>query len=365
MTVTESRLREVLTELADEAQPVPLLHRLDRRMPAADRRRRLVITAVAAATAVVVAASAGLVWSWTTSMPQPAHQPVEVFELDTVRTTRPGRAWFVVTLAGSNHVAGNEIPAFVAPAGSGRAVLVPPSTARPTPFAQRLSADGTRLTRFTQTNLDPAAVEVLDLTTGEIRGEELGPALDGFVYAAELSPDNGTVAIYLDGQVRVVDVGTGAATTVHRQPIWDEFDSFSPGVGWSPEGTRLAVHDEADLLVLDRAGQLLQELVGTHLVNGSQSWSPDGESVIGYDVARAQFQIVPVDGGSRRELEPPAGAIRPLGWAGDRVVWLAGDPGDQRLLTADDDGADARTWLRFEVGDVPVESVTWSRDLSG
>jgi hypothetical protein len=102
-----------------------------------------------------------------------------------------------------------------------------------------------------------------------------------------------------------------------------------------------------------------------HLVNGSQSWSPDSRSILVYDGESKDFAVQPVDGGEQVVLTPPADAVRPLGWAGDRVVWLAGQPGSQRLVTAGTDSGAAETWVRFEVGDAPVESVTWSRALSG
>jgi len=153
---------------------------------------------------------------------------------------------------------------------------------------------------------------------------------------------------------------------VHRQPRWADSHNFAPGQGWSPDGRLLAVHDGADLLVMEAgSGEVQEVLADVHLVNGSQSWSPDGRDVLGYDPRTRTFEVVPVDGSEPRVVEPPDGTARPLGWSGDRVVWLAGEPGTQRLVVADADGGDAETWLRFEVGDLPVESVTWSRDLSG
>lgn len=61
----------------------------------------------------------------------------------------------------------------------------------------------------------------------------------------------------------------------------------------------------------------------------------------------------------------PRGALQPLGWAGERVVWLVGEAGSQMLVTTDQQGAGAEVWCRLDVGGVPVESVTWSHALSG
>ena len=320
MTITEARLRGLLQELAEDAQPAVLLGRLDRRAPAF-QRRRIVMVAVAAAAVVAVAVSTVLVQSRLSSMPQPADQPGEVLELGTTRTTQPGRAWFALTVAGANHAVGTEIPAFVVPADAGTAAVVPPSATRPTPFTQRLSADGTRLVRSRQTNVDPTPIEVLDLTNGEVLAVDLGPA--AYVYSAELSPDNESLAVYLDGEVRVVDLDTGAVTTVHRQPRFLDSHEFAPGQGWSPDGRRLVVHNEADLLVMDAGGELQEVLAGVHLVNGSQSWSPDGRSVLGYDQHANAFEVVPV-GGRRAAGARSARRCRPAARVGGGPRRLAG-----------------------------------------
>ena len=54
-----------------------------------------------------------------------------------------------------------------------------------------------------------------------------------------------------------------------------------------------------------------------------------------------------------------------MGWTGSRVVWLSGPPGAQSLLACDLDARDCRTWMRFDVGDVAVEGVTWSAAYAG
>ena len=54
-----------------------------------------------------------------------------------------------------------------------------------------------------------------------------------------------------------------------------------------------------------------------------------------------------------------------MGWAGSRVVWLSGQPGEQELVTTDMDGAAPQTWTRFDVGDLSVEDVEWSTDYAG
>lgn len=356
MTVTEARLRGLFQEMAEEAQPAAMLGRLDDRAPVARQRRRLVMAGVAAAALVAVAVSTAFVQSRLSAMPQPADRPPPVFELGNSESARPGTAWMAVTIG-----AQNEATVFVTPAGGGAVVSVPPSDGTAAGYlAQRLSPDGSHLVSVVDFFGIPSRVDVQDLRTGQV------VELDEWGYFAELAPDNRTVAVYLDGEVRLVDVATGAGTTVHWVPPYAAYDPIAPGLGWAPDGSRLAAHVADDLAIVDTQGTEQHLFTGVHLTNGSQSWSPDGRSLLVYDSNERSFAVQPVDDGDLVVLTAPSGGLRPLGWAGDRVVWLTGDPGSQqRLVAADVDGSDAETWVRFEVGTAPVESVTWSRALSG
>ena len=72
---------------------------------------------------------------------------------------------------------------------------------------------------------------------------------------------------------------------------------------------------------------------------------------------------------SRRDradvLRAPADAVRPLGWAGSRVVWLTGAAGAQRLVLADESAEHTRDLDALRRRRRRVESVTWSTDLTG
>lgn len=353
MTITEARLRGLLQEMAEEAQPVQLLTRLERRAPAA-QRRRIVVTALAVAAVALVAVSTAVVQARMTSMPQPAYEPPEVFELGTTTSTQPGTAWMAMQLIAP------DPSVYVTPAGGGATVAVPPRPGHEYVRSARLSPDGSHLVRVDLTDL-ANRIEVVNLGSGQVVVLEVG------AHRAELSPDNRTVAVVIEGRLDLVDVETGASRTVRELRAYDERDPDTrDGLGWAPDGARLATHDYAgNVAILDVDGREQAVLAGAQLVNGSQSWSPDGRSILVYDSNRRAFLVQSADGSGSTPLTRPADAVRPLGWAGDRIVWLAGEPGSQRLVTADVDGGDAETWLRFEVGDVPVESVTWSRDLSG
>lgn len=352
MTITEARLRTLLADMADEARPAVLLSPLDDRAQAF-RRRRMVMAVTVAVAVVAVAVSTVFVQSRLTSMPQPAYEPAEVFELGTTSPTQPGAARVAVSVP-------DDGTAYLALA-TGASVAVPPRDGHPWLQPRRLSPDGTHLVSIDNTQAENQ-VEVLNLVTGQYRD------LDVVGYFAEVSPDNRTVAVILDAEVQVVDIATGAAVpVVPVTPYQDGVqEAVSFALGWSPDGTRLALSDSGDLVIVDRDGAERATFGGTSLVNGSQSWSPDGRSLLVYDGIEGRFAVQPDGAGELATLTAPADAVRPMGWAGDRIVWLAGAPGaPQRLLTADIDGGEVETWMQFDVGDVPVESVTWSRDFSG
>ena len=125
------------------------------------------------------------------------------------------------------------------------------------------------------------------------------------------------------------------------------------------------MRDGPDTLVLDRHGNVRARLPYTSMVNGSQSRTPDSRSLLVYDKQGPTFSVRHLDGSAPTVLRVPADAVRPLGWAGSRIVWLTGAPGAQRLVLADEESQHAETWMRFDVGAVPVEGVTWSTDLTG
>ena len=87
-------------------------------------------------------------------------------------------------------------------------------------------------------------------------------------------------------------------------------------LGWSPDGSLLAMKDGPDT-----------RFPHTSMVNGSQSWKPDGRSLLVYDGQGPSFSVRHVDGTAPTVLGAPPGADRPFGWAGSRVVWLAGAAG--------------------------------------
>ena len=84
-------------------------------------------------------------------------------------------------------------------------------------------------------------------------------------------------------------------------------------------------------------------------------------------IEQATFSAAAVQSADRTPtvLRAPADAVRPLGWSGSRIVWLTGATGSQRLVLADEESHHVETWMRFDVGAVPVEDVTWSTDLTG
>ena len=197
-------------------------------------------------------------------------------------------------------------------------------------------------------------LEIVTLQTGSIN--ELGGRVG---YCPQLSPDNRTIAIgNTSGRLELLDARSGE--TLLRGGLVGE---VCAAVGWSPDG-RLLVNDDGST-VIDAHGRPVTQLRHRLAVNSGMSWSPDGRSILLYSRDTGRYSIRDVANGSESFLQLPPGALRPLGWAGDRVVWLAGRAGDQSLISTDVTGTDPRPWMRVDAGDRPIETVQWSRDLSG
>ncbi|MGZ4591501.1 MAG: hypothetical protein ACXV2I_12020 [Actinomycetes bacterium] len=361
MTQTDDRIRELLHGLAEDVRPAPFLARLDRQSAALRRRRRLVAAATAAAVAVAAVAGGLLIGRSSRAAEHlPSDRPPKVFRLTDLTSSRPGRASLAVTLASSSL---SDKPVYLVPAGGGAVVAVP--SARTTAkdlFSQRLSRDGRYLLRDGIGNMEPPGV-LLNLVTGQTQPTRPNRAL------SELSPDNRTLAVYLERAVGLVDTSTGHATrlrsSAYRLKGNDLVGPQGARAGWSPDGHLLAFREPQGLVVVNGSGQVRRRVPGANLVNGSMSWAPSGDSFLVYLQHQRRFALGHLTGGPPAALRTPADVAKPVGWAGDQVVWLVGAPGAQRLVTTDRHGDHPRTWMRFEVGQRGVESVTWSRALSG
>jgi Tol biopolymer transport system component len=227
-------------------------------------------------------------------------------------------------------------------------------------YARSLSADGTRLVRQYDRSQDPR-LEVVNLLTGSTNrlGGHRG-------FCPQISPDNTTVAVIARWTDRLVflDARTGRRLPGGHGPFGDGEEC--PVISWSPDGSRLTFGDLTETLVLDRRGREVGRLPGLSAVNASMSWSPDGRSILMYVQPSGRFVVHELDSGAESVLATPRDALRPLGWWGDRVVWLVGPAGGaQRLVSTDRTGHDPRPWMQLEVGDRAVETVQWSRDLTG
>lgn len=356
MTHLENRLRATLRELADEARPAPLLDRLDRDHRHVVRRHRLALVAAAAAVATTLAAGSLVVMRLDRpSIVEPVERPPKVFRLSGTASMSPGRSLLAVTLTPVRQA--DDKPAYLLPAGGDDGVRLPDTTVVPRAWTQHLSADGTRYVRQQDAGAEPR-LEIVDLRTGQ--SDDLGGTRG---YCPELSPDNSRLAYYSNGAARVLDVRDRSSRSVHRVTLTLQFPCG--GLAWSPDGELLAVRANTGTVLLDRDGKVVLRFPQQAVTNGSMSWSPDGRLILFYDRVSGSYALESVDGGPARTLVNPAAAIEPIGWLGRRIAWLTGPPGEQTLVATEQDGTDARTWMRFDVGDRQVEAVQWSRDLAG
>jgi Tol biopolymer transport system component len=258
----------------------------------------------------------------------------------------------------------HEGETFVLVGGRDEAIRVPITHAATTTYGLHLSHDGTRLIVAYDEGSKPR-LGILDLVTGS--RQDLGGKVG---YCPRLSPDNRTVAVWQPGAdsdpLVLVDVVTGEGRVAKQAE--HPATAYSRGcneVAWSPDGRLLAMPDGDGTLVTGRDGQTVTRFPKRYAVNGEQSWSPDGTRILLYDQGAGRYVIRDVSTGAETTLGDNRIMTVPVGWAGSRVVWLAGTPGDQRLVTTGVDGADARLWIRFDVGARAVETVSWSQALAG
>jgi hypothetical protein len=356
----EERLQGALQNLADEVRPAPHLGLAEQQPDRPGQARRNLLVAAAAVVALVVCIAS---ISWLRSdgprLVEPVQRPPKVFRLPDLTSGSPGRAIMAVVLTDT---CCSEPLTYLVPADGGPVVALPPSPQIYGALSQRLAGDGRLLVRQNHGFIGSANV-VIDLASGRVR------PVDDPVYFLAVSPDGRTAAEYAEDTVEVADLGSGVRRTLRRLAVPATPSAVGNGLvgslGWSPDGSLLAMKDGADTLVVDLGGKLRARFPNTNMVNGSQSWAPDGRSLIVYEGQGPTFSVRPIDGTAPTVLRAPPDAIRPLGWAGSRVVWLTGAAGRQRLVLADEEALHTETWMRFDVGAVPVEGVTWSTDLTG
>jgi dipeptidyl aminopeptidase/acylaminoacyl peptidase len=361
MNDVEERTRTAMTVLADQVVPVDLLARLDRSAavaPRAARARRWLMVAAAAVVVVVVLLSArGLLPGLRPDVIVPAVHPPKVVRLGDGSSASPGRALMEVTLAPSS---GHEAATFLVVAGSDEASRVPMPAATMS-FRSHLSHDGTRL-MLQYDDASTTRLEIMDLRTGS-RQDPGGKDS----YCPRLSPDNRTVAVWESSvepdPLVLLDVAT-AERRVARQAHHPAPPSCND-VAWSPDGSLLAMPDGDGTLVTGRGGQAIARFPNRYAVNGSQSWSPDGSRILLYDQGVGRYVARTLVNGEETLLGDNRIMTVPVGWAGSRIVWLAGTPGHQRLVTTDGEGRGERLWTRFDVGDQAIDTVSWSSALAG
>lgn len=363
MSDVEQRTRQAMTVLAEQVAPADLLARLEQ--AAAQRRPRPAVPRWALVAAVAVVALL-VVWGVVLRSPSPrvihpVVHPPKVIRLAQAATAAPGPALMEVTLA---PLSDRGPDTYVLVAGREEVTRVPASQHGPKYFSQHLSHDGTRLMLQKDTAAE-TTLEILDLRTGR------RDPLTGVVgYCPRLSPDHRTVAMWAPSDrpdpLVLVDVATRAVREVPQasRPQTSVIGGCTT-VGWSPDGKLLAVPAEEGARVIDLQGRVVASLPTSYVVNGAQSWSPDGERLLLYDRAHARYAVHTLRTGATTALGGSAILRTPVGWAGSRVVWLTGSPGDQCLMTTDDHGRGERLWTRFDVGTRAVQTVSWSGALAG
>jgi hypothetical protein len=367
MSLIENQLRDAMAHRADQVRPVPMLERLDATRTSAARRRgnrRPAVLVVAAAVVLALVGAALVVARWDRpAVVAPVDRPPHQLHFSGGETTTPGRVDLAVVLHTRNGE-GSRAWLWSAHSGSDQAVVLAETPGLPwgAAWTQQLSVDGTHLVRQ---HWYDNGMELIDLRTGVV--DNLGGRQG---YCPALAADDATVAFVRPrGRDAVLlDTRTGRMTVIGstaHDVVTDEADCTDDTFAWSPDARQVAILTGHDTTVVDVHGRVMLRIRGAHVTNSSMSWSPDGRRVLMYQRLPGRYVAMTLTDRSSQVLPPPPDAVRPIGWYGSRVVWLAGHPGSQRLVVADVDGSHSRVWCRLELGDRAVRTVQWSDRLAG
>lgn len=354
--MTQPRLTEVLTRIADQATPASIApdtwHRGVR------RRRARIVAAGLTAVAVLAAVPLLLLDRDGTRHVAPASPPRPVVPSrvyppvtgeDTIVESPPGPAAIIVS--GDRELRGSDIWGW-----EGRSLLVGQDggyrLARTVGEASAglgdllLSPDGRFLASVSWLEGAPPSstgggTVVFDLTTGKARefrgGQPLAWSPDGgSILLRDIPPGGGNPPGELGG-LRLLDLSTGDTRALPRIEGRMREGNL---VAFSPDGARLAVAMLDELYVIDLAEGRLNSLAGLSIrdrLAGPGAWLPDGNRIAVYtmtgctedddcdeaELARRQFRIRYLDAGTGRPATGPAlaaargMAVRLFGWRAD------------------------------------------------
>jgi Tol biopolymer transport system component len=215
-------------------------------------------------------------------------------------------------------------------------------------------AVGTLLVQF-----DDGRIATLGVADGRLRG--LGRGSTG-----AWSPDGRRIALSRDGDLVVLTVdGRGSRRLTH-----DDLIQFAPV--WSPDGTRIALlqqHPEAelgvgpqdDVVVVDVASGVTRRLTSDARSKTALSWSPDGTELIYESVGRPLPRpVVIIDAASGNIVQPAAVRPYPL-WSphGRRLAYVTVEAEHSALVVTAADGSSPRVLFRG-ARDVGVFDLAWS-----
>lgn len=159
------------------------------------------------------------------------------------------------------------------------------------------------------------AVRVVDAR----RGREVTRIADVDVSAAALSPDGAALAFWRDAGIRVMQVGDRALRTLVPMSA----DHVYLGAAWSPDGRTIAAvtEDRLDLVDVQTGAASTVPMPGNDLIH-SPSWSPDGISLVAWTISRnrRKEQLVRIMSATG-SVAPVPGAMStvglPVAWSPD------------------------------------------------
>jgi hypothetical protein len=158
-----------------------------------------------------------------------------------------------------------------------------------------------------------------------------------------LSPNGSKVAFLVDpdepaGQVRVLDVGTGAQTMLVEAPL------TGLPIAWSPDGSLVAYTSALSIYTITADGGGHKEKLETGMPSAEMSWSPDGHRMVfGGEKHHGNADIYVMDVGSMSPIQLTdyeAFDAHPV-WSpdGTKIAFSSRRDGDEEIYVMNADGS--------------------------
>ena len=204
------------------------------------------------------------------------------------------------------------------------------------------SPDGNRIA-FTGVRGGNSDLYVMNHDGSDLQRVTTSPAVDAY---PSWSPDGTRVAFVSDGDVALIDLGSGMVTNLTAGAATNDFREPR----FSPDGSRIATWSDGSIYVMNADGSNRRSLTqNSYLQERSPDWSPDGTKLVYASQAYAadntrdfDIWIMNSDGSNETRISGSSAADEyDPAWSpgGSQIVYYAYDSGDTELFTMYADGS--------------------------